>query len=104
MAADEVNDYRAQFDKDAGTGVSLLGAAMLGANLAAPVWRVSFTCVDAPGGVNVTGDVAMVRNPGTARQDRMDMNSGKPAGEVQNLLDVVALITPRPAPADTSRK
>ncbi len=99
------NDYRLEFDKPAGAAASILSAAFMGRNLTDPVWRIAFNVVEVTGGVRVTADIAMMRNPGTAVQDRVDMNSGKNRDAVQRILDGVQNQTARVtvAPPDTSR-
>jgi hypothetical protein len=97
------NDYRVEFDKKAGAAASILGAALMGRNVTDPVWRVSFNAVDISGSVQVTADMAMIRNPGTAIQDRVDMNSGKNRDAVQNILEAVRMQTQQSAaPRDSS--
>lgn len=91
------NDYRLGFDKDAGAGASVLSAALLGRNLANPVWRVAFNVVEVMRDVKVTADIGMMRNPGAALQDRVDMNSGKNRDAIQSILEYVRTQTAKGA-------
>jgi hypothetical protein len=89
-----VGDYQAEFERSGGTGMGILGAALMGADdMGSAVWRVTYTCTDTPNGVNVVGDVAVV-----GRRTRLDMNSGKPAFQMQSLLEQAAYAAPKTQP------
>jgi len=90
-----VGDYQAEFERSIGTGMGILGSALMGSDdMGSAVWRVTYTCTDTPDGVSVVGDVAVV-----GRRSRMDMNSGKPAFQMQGLLEQAAYAAPKIQPS-----
>jgi hypothetical protein len=80
----EMTDTRVRVEKAGGLGESLLAGSRFNA---IPVYRYTYTLLDADGGVRVLADAELVTNPASAFEKRTNLVQGKPAQQLQESLE-----------------
>lgn len=77
-------DYSLVFEKPGGTLQNLLAGSTYDAQT---MLRVTYTVVEANGGVKVIGSAGVVANPGSAFEKVTDVTGGKPGNQVYEMLE-----------------
>jgi hypothetical protein len=99
----DVNDYQAIFETQAKGAAGFTAKIMYGSSGPEPVWRMTAKFLELSDGIRVISNLELVSNPRTGREQRTELNSGKPRRQVQELLDAVrgdAGRVPVPAPSE----
>lgn len=80
----EMTDTRVRVEKQGGMAESLLAGSRFNA---IPIYRYTYTILEADGGVRVLADAELVTNPASAFEKRTNLAQGKPAQQLQASLE-----------------